>query len=275
MDTKLKLEFDRAEILQNSIISWGRARRLTKTSHFCQKHLRTLHSASNFWGFLLLLCFFFSSSLRVVLICMFLAPIIYKSSKCCFIRVSCKLWCPRSLGALFYVLIFFWTRKLCFAKSKWNSSLKRFEFCLQHKTHKFSTSSPAWQKACHGHPRVISLWVLFGITVRRTLFYMPKDFPWEKKAQTDHKAEVLIQPRFFVRLTIKIPYKVGEVKQEDKREISQAACSVTFPKFKSTKQDITSKLKCLHTTWPVLFSLTIDFHSTKILFQWQGCKPYS
>lgn len=38
------------------------------------------------------------------------------------------------------MLIFFWTRKLCFAKSKWNLSLKRFEFCLKHRTHKFSTS---------------------------------------------------------------------------------------------------------------------------------------
>lgn len=37
---------------------------------------------------------------------MFLALTIYKSSECCFIRVSRKLWCPRSLGALFLCAYF-------------------------------------------------------------------------------------------------------------------------------------------------------------------------
>lgn len=45
-------------------------------------------------------------------------------------------------GPFFYALIFFWTRKLCFAKSKWNSNLKRSEFRLQLRTLKFSSSSP-------------------------------------------------------------------------------------------------------------------------------------
>lgn len=40
-------------------------------------------------------------------------------------------------------------------------------------------------------------------------------------------------------------------------------------------QNGTSKIGCLHIGGPVCLSLRIDFYGTKILFQWQGCKPYS
>lgn len=44
---------------------------------------------------------------------------------------------------------------------------------------------------------------------------------------------------------------------------------------KKNWQDVTSKIGCLHIGGPVCLSLRIDFYGTKILFQWQGCKPYS
>lgn len=59
------------------------------------------------------------------------------------------------------------------------------------------------------------------------------------------------------------------------REMDSETCSLTFPRTESSKQDITSKLNCLDIRWPVHFFPSHWFPSTKILFQWQGCKLYS
>lgn len=147
-----EMEFDIAEILPKKF-SWGKSRK-TKCLSFGKNIQSIMHFANIFApGFF--------CNLTVVLICMFPVSIIQKSSKCCFIRVSPKLWCPRSLGTLFYVLVFFWTRKLCFAKSKWNLSLKRFEFCLKCSTHKFSTSLQLDKIHALTFPQTKSLLVLF------------------------------------------------------------------------------------------------------------------
>lgn len=170
-------------------------------------------------GWVFIGCFFskLEGSVGIVLISMFLVLTIYKPSECCFIRVSHKLWCPRSLGALFLCAYFLLNQEIVLCQEQ-----------MELKPQKIWVPSAAQNpQILYKFPNGIKYTVSPSLTPHLPgssysqgpgRFSSPKDFPPEKREQTERLA-LGYDPGLSYAPLFKMPYKVREIKQEGEREI--------------------------------------------------------